>query len=213
MWVRFAAAQRARPARLLSVWAWRLYALRVRHRDVTGLLCRVAFFHPLTVVQPPLASRAITMSWRGRISENVRELRWFYCPNSTRGHGLRQFLGKNYEDLKTLNPSTPLLVRSRDGAPTQLWASYDFGVEEVRDLDGASEAQVEQALRELVAKVLTAPSPRHHPLPLAPTLFVSLQGAQLPRFKPQVRGDYLVDAYDHRYEIFNDGLKYPESHQ
>lgn len=31
-----------------------------------------------------------------------------------------------------LNPTTPFLIRARDGAQTELWVKYDFGEEEVR---------------------------------------------------------------------------------
>ena len=52
---------------------------------------------------------------------------------------------------QALNPYTPLLVRLREGAPTQVWAAYDT-VDEVRELEGASEAQVEAAVRDLVTR-------------------------------------------------------------
>lgn len=29
-----------------------------------------------------------------------------------------------------LNPTTPFLIRARDGAKTELWVKYDFGQEE-----------------------------------------------------------------------------------
>ena len=45
----------------------------------------------------------------------------------------REFVGNNYDELKTLNPTTPFLIRARDGAKTELWVKYDFGQEEVRD--------------------------------------------------------------------------------
>ncbi len=61
-----------------------------------------------------------------------------------------------------LNPDVNILIRLREGAPTQIWAKYDLR-EEVRELDSASEAQVEAALRDLVQK--GAAEPRGVPAP------------------------------------------------
>ncbi len=94
------------------------------------------------------------MSWRADISRNVQQLRFFYDSRNPQSAGLRQFVENNYRELKALNPYTPLLVRLREGAPTQVWAAYDTA-DEVRELEGASEAQVEAAVRDLVLKGAT----------------------------------------------------------
>ena len=55
-----------------------------------------------------------------------------------------------YDGLKTLNPSFPFLVRATDAEPT-LVATYGHGVTETRSLEGLTEAQISDALAELVA--------------------------------------------------------------
>ena len=37
---------------------------------------------------------------------------------------LREFVEKNYKELKTLNPKLPILIRECSGVEPQLWARY-----------------------------------------------------------------------------------------
>jgi len=111
-----------------------------------------------------------TMSWRAACSE-VLQFRIFLDTTNQQSAGLkfvfflfifsffcfgsvftRAFVEKNYQELKYLNPTTPFLIRLRDGAPTQVWARYEHGEEEVAELEGKSEAECEEAFKALVMK-------------------------------------------------------------
>lgn len=76
----------------------------------------------------------------------------------------RNFLNKNYWDLKKLNPMFPFLIReSKDTDPylivgfgiPHFFSSLDVGREEVVDLKGKSEDEIETLLKQVVLKGAT----------------------------------------------------------
>ncbi|XP_020591534.1 NADH dehydrogenase [ubiquinone] 1 alpha subcomplex subunit 2 [Phalaenopsis equestris] len=89
-------------------------------------------------------------SWRGHLSRSVKELRFLYCQTSPASLPAREFVHRNYKDLKTLNPKLPILIRESSGVEPQLWARYDMGVERYVQLEGLTEFQINKALEELV---------------------------------------------------------------
>lgn len=97
------------------------------------------------------------MSWRADISRNVQQFRILFDSNNRGAAGVRSFVERNYNELKRLNPETAFLIRMRPGSVTEIMAKYDL-TEEVRHLEGATEADVEEAMRELV--VLGGSAPR-----------------------------------------------------
>ncbi|BBH02063.1 NADH-ubiquinone oxidoreductase B8 subunit, putative, partial [Prunus dulcis] len=90
------------------------------------------------------------MAWRGKLSQNLKELRVLLCQSSPSSASTRTFVEKNYKDLKSLNPKLPILIRECRGIEPQLWARYDMGVERGVRLEGLTEPQISKALEELV---------------------------------------------------------------
>ncbi|KAJ7571086.1 hypothetical protein O6H91_01G148300 [Diphasiastrum complanatum] len=89
------------------------------------------------------------MSWRGQLSQIVRELRIHFCQTSSSSDATREFILKNYKDLKTLNPGLPILIRECSGIQPRLWARYAYGVERSVPLEGLTEPQITAKLEEL----------------------------------------------------------------
>ncbi|KAF9625389.1 hypothetical protein IFM89_022212 [Coptis chinensis] len=89
------------------------------------------------------------MAWRGQLSRNLKEIRFLYCQKSPASAQTREFVEKNYRDLKTLNPKFPILIRECSQVEPQLWARYDRGVERGVHLEGLTEAQITNVLKEL----------------------------------------------------------------
>ena len=57
----------------------------------------------------------------------------------------------NYAKVKSQNPKLPFLVRECENAQPCVTARYDYGVERRLYLIGANEAEVGQAVNELVS--------------------------------------------------------------
>ncbi|KAL6851473.1 hypothetical protein ACP4OV_020406 [Aristida adscensionis] len=89
------------------------------------------------------------MAWRASLSRSVKEIRVLLCQSSPASAAAREFVKKNYGDIKARNPSLPFLVRECSGVQPQLWARYDMGVERCVNLDGLTEAQIDKKLEEL----------------------------------------------------------------
>ncbi|KAM0824622.1 hypothetical protein ACQ4PT_070073 [Festuca glaucescens] len=89
------------------------------------------------------------MAWRSRLSRSVKEIRFLFCQSSPASGPAREFVKKNYGDIKTCNPALPVLIRECSGVEPQLWARYDMGVERCVRLDGLTEAQIDKKLEEL----------------------------------------------------------------
>ncbi|XP_062186020.1 NADH dehydrogenase [ubiquinone] 1 alpha subcomplex subunit 2 [Phragmites australis] len=89
------------------------------------------------------------MAWRASLSRSVKEIRVLFCQSSPASAAARDFVKKNYGDIKARNPSLPFLVRECSGVQPQLWARYDMGVERCVHLDGLTEAQIDKKLEEL----------------------------------------------------------------
>ncbi|XP_077250125.1 NADH-ubiquinone oxidoreductase B8 subunit [Tasmannia lanceolata] len=90
------------------------------------------------------------MAWRGHLSRNLKELRFLYCQTSPASAQTREYVHRNYKELKTMNPTFPILIRECSGVEPQLWARYDMGAERYVRLDGLTEAQISKKLEELV---------------------------------------------------------------
>eukprot|EP01018_Ginkgo_biloba_P017527 Gb_23912 [translate_table: standard] len=90
------------------------------------------------------------MAWRGHLSRNLKELRIHLCQHSPSSAPTREFIISNYKDLKTLNPTFPILIRECSGIQPRLWARYQYGVEKSVPLDGLTEAQITKKVEELV---------------------------------------------------------------
>ena len=90
------------------------------------------------------------MSYRSAIAKNIRELRFVMCQQSPASMGARQFIAKNYLDIKSQAPATPFIVRECHGAQPNVMVRYDFGVEKRVYLNELTADEVDQAVGELV---------------------------------------------------------------
>eukprot|EP00275_Glaucocystis_incrassata_P000994 EC121412.1.p1 GENE.EC121412.1~~EC121412.1.p1 ORF type:complete len:111 (+),score=8.62 EC121412.1:143-475(+) len=97
------------------------------------------------------------MSWRAALSKNLQELRVLCCPENEASKGLRDYITKNYSELKRLNPTFNILIRDGPGAEARLIARYDWGQEQIFSVENATEQEVERKLKELVLKGETMP--------------------------------------------------------
>ncbi|KAJ1699984.1 hypothetical protein LUZ63_008496 [Rhynchospora breviuscula] len=69
-------------------------------------------------------SQTASMAWRGNLSKSIKELRFLFCQTSPASSHTRDFVLKNYTDLKTKNPKLPILIRECSGVQPQVWARY-----------------------------------------------------------------------------------------
>eukprot|EP00249_Psilotum_nudum_P005808 c19229_g1_i2 orf=173-457(+) len=94
------------------------------------------------------------MAWRSQLSTHLKELRIHLCQTSPSSASTRDFIIRNYKDLKMLNPRLPILIRECSGIQPRLWARYQFGVEKSIPLDGLAEPEITAKLKELVLKFI-----------------------------------------------------------
>lgn len=99
------------------------------------------------------------MSWRARISRNLDEIRFHFCGHSKSGSHVRSFLENNYHDLKKLNPMFPFLIREHEDETVDpyLIFCYDLGVEEIFQVTGKSEKEIEEIVKAATLKGATMP--------------------------------------------------------
>jgi NADH dehydrogenase (ubiquinone) 1 alpha subcomplex subunit 2 len=89
------------------------------------------------------------MSKAFQFRQAVKELRIHLCQTSASSNGVRQFIQKNYVDLKKLNQNTPILIREARDVQPKLWARYELGKESHLPLTNMNENQVLAALEKL----------------------------------------------------------------
>eukprot|EP01122_Echinamoeba_exundans_P010629 TRINITY_DN4017_c0_g1_i2.p1 TRINITY_DN4017_c0_g1~~TRINITY_DN4017_c0_g1_i2.p1 ORF type:complete len:126 (-),score=32.39 TRINITY_DN4017_c0_g1_i2:188-565(-) len=89
------------------------------------------------------------MSWRARLSTNLRELRFLFSESAKHSEGTRRFVENNYSELKALNPKLPFLIRTGTETRPIVVARYDYGAEKLFNLDDLSEQEVTEKVREL----------------------------------------------------------------
>eukprot|EP00694_Reclinomonas_americana_P002226 EC787454.1.p1 GENE.EC787454.1~~EC787454.1.p1 ORF type:complete len:95 (+),score=27.09 EC787454.1:17-301(+) len=82
------------------------------------------------------------MSWRGRLSQGLQELRFVACGEGAGSKGVRDFVRKNYSELRLLNPGMGLRVREAAGASPQVVATFKSGDERAVSLANLSDAEV-----------------------------------------------------------------------
>jgi len=75
--------------------------------------------------------------------------RFHFCQTSEGSQGVREFVQKNYKDLKVNNPTFPFLIRECKGTEAKIWARYEHGVEKSALVEGLDAASVEKSLKAL----------------------------------------------------------------
>ncbi|KAJ9089867.1 hypothetical protein DSO57_1008548 [Entomophthora muscae] len=80
----------------------------------------------------------------------ARELRVHFCKTNPGSQGLRDFIGKEYLNLKKEHPGLPILIREAQGVESRVFGRYDKGVERKAILDNLSAAEVEKTIKDLI---------------------------------------------------------------
>lgn len=71
------------------------------------------------------------MSWRAGLSRHLPVLRFFACPKSPSSNGVIAWYKNNYETLKALNPTLPLLLRTTDNAMPAITTELDYTTDDL----------------------------------------------------------------------------------
>ena len=90
------------------------------------------------------------MAWRYKLGKNLQELRFLYCENSMGSKGVRDFIQKQYNGLKAMNPILPIIVRECDGTRAKVFARYDYNNMKELDLEDLTDQEVENCVKRLV---------------------------------------------------------------
>mmetsp|Transcript_40974 Transcript_40974/g.68612 ORF Transcript_40974/g.68612 Transcript_40974/m.68612 type:complete len:94 (-) Transcript_40974:281-562(-) len=80
--------------------------------------------------------------FKSAVNTTVKEMRLHFCQTSAESKSIKDFVIKNYKNLKAVNPSLPILVRECEGVQPKLWVRYDKGVEESVSLAGLDEKAI-----------------------------------------------------------------------
>eukprot|EP00043_Microstomoeca_roanoka_P001495 m.33051 g.33051 ORF g.33051 m.33051 type:complete len:91 (-) comp10851_c0_seq1:411-683(-) len=83
------------------------------------------------------------------IGRVVRELRIHLCSTGKASQGARDFITKYYSELKSANPSLPILVRESNGAQAQIQARLPFGEEKHFPVNNMSADEIQQLVKSL----------------------------------------------------------------
>ncbi|KAF0852144.1 mitochondrial Complex I (CI) NADH:ubiquinone oxidoreductase subunit B8/NI8M/NDUFA2 [Andalucia godoyi] len=95
--------------------------------------------------------------WKASLSKKVLELRILYDPSAASSSAVRGWLSTQYAVLKTLNPSTMILVRESTGVEPKVIVRADH--EQQVLLSGLSESQIDARLKSIVEKAPELPRP------------------------------------------------------
>eukprot|EP00567_Pseudictyota_dubia_P004145 CAMPEP_0197456054 /NCGR_PEP_ID=MMETSP1175-20131217/42390_1 /TAXON_ID=1003142 /ORGANISM="Triceratium dubium, Strain CCMP147" /LENGTH=224 /DNA_ID=CAMNT_0042990069 /DNA_START=105 /DNA_END=779 /DNA_ORIENTATION=+ len=71
------------------------------------------------------------MSWRAQLSRHLPILRFFACPESPSSRGVMGWYKKNYEEVKMLNPTMSLLMRTTENAMPAITTELDFQTDDL----------------------------------------------------------------------------------
>ncbi|KAI5950131.1 hypothetical protein KGF54_005279 [Candida jiufengensis] len=83
----------------------------------------------------------------------LKELRFHLSQNDKTSQPLKNFLVKNYSNLKTQTDyKLPILIRESFGIKPSVTVRFEKGEEIKKSLDGLSEGEVEKALSEVLKR-------------------------------------------------------------
>ncbi|KAI8085946.1 thioredoxin-like protein [Gilbertella persicaria] len=82
--------------------------------------------------------------------KGLKELRLHFCQTSPASSGVRDFIAKNYVDIKKVNPELPILIREASGVEARAFARFDKGIERKVSLQNASAQDIEGTLAKLI---------------------------------------------------------------
>ncbi|KAL0849762.1 hypothetical protein ABMA28_011716 [Loxostege sticticalis] len=84
-----------------------------------------------------------------RLGGVLKELRIHLCQTSSQSAGVREFIQKNYVNLKKDNPTFPILIRECSGVQPRVLARYEKGVERSAPLTNLSANDVFSTIKQL----------------------------------------------------------------
>ncbi|KAI1411369.1 NADH dehydrogenase, alpha subcomplex, subunit 2 [Hypoxylon sp. FL1857] len=90
------------------------------------------------------------MSAKYVFAKALKELRFNLSHTGQGSAATRDFLLRAYFTMKKHNPYTPIMIREASGTLPKVYARYEFGKETSKSLEGLSEKQIEDAVRQLV---------------------------------------------------------------
>ncbi|CAF4896631.1 unnamed protein product [Pieris macdunnoughi] len=85
-----------------------------------------------------------------RLGGALKELRIHLCQTSPHSAGVREFISKNYVNIKKENPTFPILIRECNGIQPRIWARYDKGAERSAPLTNLSASDILAAVKQFV---------------------------------------------------------------
>lgn len=83
--------------------------------------------------------------WK-KLSSRIFEIRFSFCPRSSNGASIRQFLNKEYLNIKAQNPSLPILIRECSDVAPKLTMRYALGRESTIYCEGLDHLQIQETL-------------------------------------------------------------------
>ncbi|KAJ3283484.1 hypothetical protein BCR33DRAFT_850008 [Rhizoclosmatium globosum] len=91
----------------------------------------------------------------GRFTQQLKELR-IHCSQTAAGSkGTRDFVLNQFAQIKSANPTIPILVREAQNVEARVFGRYANGVERKIVLESLDESSVAEKIRQIVE---TAPS-------------------------------------------------------
>ncbi|XP_055374462.1 NADH dehydrogenase [ubiquinone] 1 alpha subcomplex subunit 2 [Condylostylus longicornis] len=84
-----------------------------------------------------------------QFSPNLKEIRIHLCPKGKASEGVREYVAKSYGDIKSKNPSVPVLIRECGGIQPIVWARYEKGKETSLSLTNLSASEIAQHINKL----------------------------------------------------------------
>ncbi|KAL3099191.1 hypothetical protein niasHS_000799 [Heterodera schachtii] len=82
----------------------------------------------------------------------LRELRIHLCQTTAASNGVREFIQKDYVDLKHNNRDFPILVRECSGITPRIWARYEHGVETSVSVENAPRQKIMELIKQMATK-------------------------------------------------------------
>mmetsp|Transcript_17134 Transcript_17134/g.23810 ORF Transcript_17134/g.23810 Transcript_17134/m.23810 type:complete len:225 (-) Transcript_17134:123-797(-) len=71
------------------------------------------------------------MSWKAGLSRHLPCIRFFGCPESPSSRGIMKWYKDNYDELKMLNPTMPLMFRTAENAMPAVTTELDFETDDL----------------------------------------------------------------------------------
>uniref|UniRef100_A0A915D1E3 NADH dehydrogenase [ubiquinone] 1 alpha subcomplex subunit 2 n=1 Tax=Ditylenchus dipsaci TaxID=166011 RepID=A0A915D1E3_9BILA len=87
-----------------------------------------------------------------RLGGALKELRIHLCQKSPESNGVREFIQKDYVELKKNNEKFPILIRECSGVSPRVWARYEFGAETSVSVENSSREKVFEIIKDLASK-------------------------------------------------------------